>query len=124
MVRFPAGQKMFSSPIRPKWVLGRPSLLFNGYRFLLLPWVKRLGRKSDHLTPYNADARNKWSFGFSPHILLWLDKKNLPFTVIFRVLLGFRINFCMNFLLLSVPSYLLVLMTCAVLGEKYELLSF
>ena len=91
MFRSPSGQKMFSSPIRPEWVLGRSSLLFNGYRFLSFPWVKRLGRKADHLIPYNADARNKWSFGFTPHILLWLYKKNLPFTVIFRVLLGFRI---------------------------------
>jgi hypothetical protein len=99
--------------------LGRPSLLFS-----LFSMGKRLGRKADHLTPCNADARNKQRFGFTPHLLLWLDKKNLPFTVIFRVLLDFRMNFCMNFLLLSVPSYLLDLMTCAILGEKYELLSF
>jgi hypothetical protein len=95
---------MFSSPVRPELVLGRPSFLFNGYRFLFFPWVKRLGRKANCLTPHNADARNNWSFGFTPHILLCLDKKNLPFTVIFRVLLGLRINFCMNFLLLSIPS--------------------
>jgi hypothetical protein len=110
---------MFSSPVRPEWALGRPSLLFNGYRFF--SWVKRLGRKANCLTPHNADARNNWSFGFIPHVLLCLDKKNLPFTVIFRVLLGLRTNFCMNFFS---QSHLFDFMTCAIVGEKYELLSF
>ena len=93
--------------------------------FSFFPWVKRLGRKGDHLTSYNADARNEWSFGFTSHILLWRDKIKFPFTVILCVLLRFRIIFFfMNFLLLSIPSDPLDLMTCVIFGEIYVLLSF
>jgi hypothetical protein len=41
------GKGFFSSPQRPDWLLGPPSLISNGYGFLYAG-VKWLGREADH----------------------------------------------------------------------------
>jgi hypothetical protein len=111
---------MLSSPKRPEWLFGPPSLQFNGYRFLFYPRTKRLVCKP-HIMP---------RLGVSGALLplsihfYGVTRQILHFSITFHVRLGSRIKFYTNYLLFASPSYPLDLMKYVIFGEKYKLLSF
>jgi hypothetical protein len=71
-----SGKKFFSSPKRPDWLWGPPSLLFNGYRGSL-SGVKRPGREVNDSPPCSAEIKNEWSYtSIPPTCLHGLDRKN------------------------------------------------
>jgi hypothetical protein len=81
------GKKFFSSPQRPDRLWGSHSLLYNGYRGALSPWVKRSGREADQSPPSSAEVENVGSIPPFHRIILhgvvlnWLSRrKTLLFT--------------------------------------------
>jgi hypothetical protein len=63
--RVPVGSRIFSSPNRPNWPWGSPSLLSNGY-LALSSWVKRPGREADHSAPASAEVKKMWIYTSTP----------------------------------------------------------
>jgi hypothetical protein len=64
-VRVPVGSRMFSSR-RPDRLWGSPSRLYNGYRGLFSPEVKRPWCEADHSSPTSAEAKNIWIYTSIP----------------------------------------------------------
>jgi hypothetical protein len=53
------GRGFFFSPLRPDWLWGPPSLLFNGYWGPFPGGEVRPGRDADHSTPSSAEVKNE-----------------------------------------------------------------
>jgi len=51
-------------------IWGPPSLLFNGYRWVISQTVKRPGRKGDHPLPFSTEVKNEWICTCTPYICL------------------------------------------------------
>jgi hypothetical protein len=65
-VRVPVGPRIFCSPNRTDRFWGPPNLLFNGYRGLFSPGVKRPGREAEHSPPTSAEVKIMWSYKSTP----------------------------------------------------------
>jgi hypothetical protein len=60
-------KRFSSSPKRPHWLWGPPSLVFIGY-LVYFPVVKRSGCGVDHSSPSSAEVKNEWSYTSAPPI--------------------------------------------------------
>jgi hypothetical protein len=69
-VRVPVGPRIITSPCRPDRLWGPPNLLYNGYRELSFPGVKRPGREADHSPPTSAEVKKMWIYTSTPLIRL------------------------------------------------------
>jgi hypothetical protein len=69
-MRVPVRARIFSSPRRPDWFWGPPSLLSNGY-WKFSPGIKRPGREADHSPPTSAEVKNTWFYtSTTPYVFM------------------------------------------------------
>jgi hypothetical protein len=65
-VRVPVGARIFTTPCRPDWFWGPPSIVTNGYRRFFIRGVKRQGRDADHISTASAEVRKMWIYTSTP----------------------------------------------------------
>jgi hypothetical protein len=70
-VRVLVGARIFTSPCRPDWRWGPPSLLSNGYQRFFPRRVKRPGREADHSPPTSAEVKKMCIYTSTPLTSSW-----------------------------------------------------
>jgi hypothetical protein len=59
---------IFTTPCRPHWLCGSPSLLPNGCRGFFTRGLKRTGREADHSPPTRTEVKKKVIYTSTPYM--------------------------------------------------------